>query len=277
MNGLASEVQGHRGARWSRAENTMPAFQFAVEAGVDTLELDMHVTKDDQIVLIHDHFLNPDLCLDASGNKIKSGILVRSLTLQQLQSYDCGSLRNPKFKEQKPVGKTHIPTLDELFSWIEKSAMTGARKVKFNIETKSEESHPEYTPAPKPFVELFLAVVKKHKMLARVTLQSFDYRTLKVAHELEPKLSLSLLIEDAPKSQQELVTLMKIYHAEVLSPQSSWLTQAQVEAMHEIGVRVIPWTVNTAEEWEKMLSLRVDGIITDNPKGLIEFLKAKRD
>lgn len=267
-------MQGHRGARWSRPENTMPAFQFAVASGVDALELDMHLTKDDQIVIIHDHFLNPDLCVDSNGQKIKSKILVRSLTLEQLRSYDCGALQNPKFKEQKPFPKTPVPTLEELFAWIEKSEMPQARKVQFNIETKSEAAHPEYTPDPESFVKMFLSLVKKHKLLDRVTLQSFDYRTLKIANEIEPRLQLSLLIEDRPDRVGDLVALVKTYHAKILSPESSWLTKEEVNAMHALNVRVIPWTVNTENDWKRMIQLGVDGIITDNPKGLLEFLKS---
>jgi glycerophosphoryl diester phosphodiesterase len=269
------EVQGHRGARWARPENTLPAFQYAVENGVDTLELDMHVTSDDQVVITHDPYLNPKLCRDRDGKAIGSNILVRSLTLKELQTYDCGGLINPKFPQQTPVPKTPIPTLDALFTWMERSHLPQARKVNFNIETKSEAEHPEYTPAPEKFVELFLAVVKKHNLMSRIILQSFDYRTLTIARRLEPKLRLSVLIETRPGGPEALVKLMKDHDAQILSPDATWLTQADVKAVHAAGAQVIPWTVNEESEWKRLMQIGVDGIISDNPKALIDFLKTK--
>jgi len=248
----------------------MPAYQFAVENGVDTLEMDMHVTKDNVIVLTHDPYLNPKLCIDKNGKAISGDILVHGLTLKELQSYDCGALQNPKFSEQQPVPKTPIPTLEQLFIWAKN------KKVRFNIETKSEEAHPEYTPDPETFVKMFLQLVHKYKLLDRVILQSFDYRTLEIAHRLEPKLRLAVLIEFRPSGgTKALVELMQKYHAQILSPNGEWLTKEDVEAMHKIGAQVIPWTINTKEEWTALMQMGVDGIITDNPRGLVQFTKAK--
>src|SRR6185437_1228788 len=143
----------------------------------------------------------------------------------------------------------------------------------FNIETKSEEAHPEYTPAPATFVKLFLDVVEKHKMISRVMLESFDYRTLKIAHELEPKLRLSVLVGKRPDS---LVHLMKEIKGQILSPKYDWINQKDVEEMHKLHVQVLPWTPNKAEEWEKLASYGVDGIITDDPRGLLDWLKASK-
>jgi glycerophosphoryl diester phosphodiesterase len=271
----ALEVQGHRGARWMRPENTLPAFQYAVENGADTLELDMHVTSDDHVVITHDPYLNPKICVDAAGKSIPTNLLVRSMTLKQLQTYDCGTLVNPKFPTQTAVPGTKIPTLDALFDWISKSRLANAKKVRFNIETKSEAEHPEYTPDPDKFVHLFLAVVKRHKMMSRVMLESFDYRTLKIARKLEPKLPLVVLVEDRPGDADSLAKLIKDYDAQILSPQSTWLTELDVKAVHQAGAQVVPWTVNDETEWAKMKTLGVDGIITDNPKGLIDYLSAR--
>lgn len=267
------EVQGHRGARAVRPENTIPAFLFALEAGVDTLEMDMHVTKDDQIVITHDPYLNPETCLDKAGKKIGPKVLVRSLTLKELQGYDCGSLVNPRFPAQKVFPKTSISTLDEIFTFIKKSSLASAKTVQFNIETKSEEAHPEFTPDPEEFVKMFLSVVRKHKMLRRVTLQSFDYRTLKAAHKLEPDLKLSVLVEDRPANPEDLTRLIKENSAQILSPNHEWLTAKDVAELHKIGARVIPWTPNLKTDWQRLVDIGVDGIISDNPKELIEFLR----
>ncbi|HEY8269983.1 MAG TPA: glycerophosphodiester phosphodiesterase [Pseudobdellovibrionaceae bacterium] len=267
------EVQGHRGARWVRPENTLPAFEYALEAGVDTLELDMLVTKDGQVVVHHDPLLNPDICLDPQGKKITDKISIRSLTLKELKAYDCGSLVNPRFSQQRAQPKTSVPTLDEVFDLVEKSKFPVAKKVFFNIETKSEEDHPEYSPAPEEFIKLVLAIVKKHKLMDRVTLESFDLRTLKVARKLEPKLPLSILIEYRPKEAGALVKLMKENQAQILSPNYEWLTAQDVADIHKLGGRVIPWTPNTKKDWQSLIEKGVDGLITDNPKELLETLK----
>ncbi len=264
------EVQGHRGARWVRPENTLAAFSYALEAGVDTLEMDILVTKDNQLVVTHDPYLNADICLDKNGQRLGKKILVRSLTLAELKTYDCGSLVHPRFKEQKPEPKTNIPTLDEVFNLVKGSKAPAAGKVKFNIETKSEEAHPDYAPAPEEFVGLLLAVIRKHGMLERSTIQSFDYRTLKVTRRLEPKMSLSVLVEDRPKIS--LLKLAREFSAQIVSPNYEWLTAADIGELRGAGVLVIPWTVNRAEDWKKLIALGVDGLITDHPKALLEFL-----
>jgi glycerophosphoryl diester phosphodiesterase len=266
------EVQGHRGARWVRPENTLPAFQYALENGVDTLEMDMHVTKDDQIVITHDPYLNAEICVDSAGLRIRNKILVRSLTLTELRKFDCGSQVNQRFPEQKTFPKTRIPTLEEVFRMVENSVLPHAKKIQFNIETKSEGAHPDFTPAPEIFVKLFLHLVKKHKLLDRVTLQSLDYRTLRIAKKLEPKMKLSVLVENKMSADQ-IKTLMQDIGAQIFSPNYKWLTKDDVVAMHKIGVKVLPWTPNERKDWQKLMDFGVDGIITDNPKGLLEYLK----
>ena len=160
-------VHGHRGARAMRPENTLPAFEYAIAAGVDFLELDMAVTKDNVIVVSHDPYLHPPVC---SGPEAKATI--HDLTLAQVREWDCGKIRNPLFPKQTPIAGTRMPTLDEVFD------LSSQGTVQFNIETKSFPDHPELTPPPDEFVRMVLAVVKKHHMEQRVLLQSFDFRTL---------------------------------------------------------------------------------------------------
>src|SRR3989442_6438062 len=104
-------VHGHRGARAMRPENTIPAFEYAIQAGVDVLELDMAVTKDDVLVVSHDPLLNPEICKGPGTPRA-----IRTLTLAELRQWDCGALRNLKFPKQTPVPGARIPTLDEVFA-----------------------------------------------------------------------------------------------------------------------------------------------------------------
>lgn len=263
------EVQGHRGARGSRPENTLSAFRFALKAGVDTLEMDLNVTHDDVLVVTHDPALNPKICLAPSGKKITHTILVRGLTLQELKRYDCGTLINPRFPEQVPQPGEPIPTFDELLSWLDTDPDPRARVVRLNVETKSEEAHPEYTPPPEKFSALVLDALKRHHFMERTTLQSFDYRTLVAARALDPAIETSILVEERPS--EPLTVLAKRYQGNIISPDHEWLTKSDVEELHQIGVRVIPWTVNTPDAWAKLSSWKIDGIISDNPAALLKF------
>ena len=103
-------VHGHRGARAMRPENTIPAFEYAIAQGVDVLELDMAVTKDDVLVVSHDPMLNPAICTGPG-----TPVAIRTLTLAELRKWDCGGKQNPLFSKQTPVPGTPIPTLDEVF------------------------------------------------------------------------------------------------------------------------------------------------------------------
>src|SRR5689334_7625319 len=160
-------VHGHRGARAVRPENTIPAFKYAIHAGVDALEMDMAVTKDNVIVISHDPLLERPVC---SGPKDKA--VIHQLTLAETREWDCGAIRNPNFPNQTPVPGTHLPTLDDVFKLADRGSFD------FNIETKSFPDKPEYTPAPEEFSRMVLRKIREYKLEKRIILQSFDFRTL---------------------------------------------------------------------------------------------------
>ncbi len=271
------EVHGHRGARWMRPENTLPAFEYAMDVGVDVLELDLGVTKDNILVVYHDQILNPVICRYKSGKEIKKQIPIRSLTLKQVKQFDCGSKKNPRFPEQVPTRGVEIPTLDELFSAVKKHK--NGSQVRFNIEMKSEFQFPSYAPKPEEFAKLLLNALKKHQMLDRSIIQSFDIRTLKAAREIDANCKISVLIEDRPTTplkgpiEDLAITLSRSpLRANILSPNHEWLTAEDVRAFHAVGMQVVPWTANSESDWKKLLEFGVDGIISDNPKALIDYL-----
>jgi glycerophosphoryl diester phosphodiesterase len=181
-------VHGHRGARGVLPENTLPAFEYAIAAGVDVLELDVAVTKDNVVVVSHDPHVNPVICKDAPPN-----LAIHQLTLEELRRFDCGALKNPLFPKQKPVPGTRIPTLDDVL------ALGSRGKFEFNIETKISPKHPELAPPPEEFARLVLDVVKKRNLVSRVILQSFDFRTLRAMKTLAPSMRRSALYEGTPK------------------------------------------------------------------------------
>src|ERR1700722_17389030 len=177
-------VHGHRGARARRPENTLPAFRYAIEQGVDVLELDVAVTKDNVAVVSHDPLINAAICAGP-----KTGIAIHTLTLAELRAYDCGAKQNPLFATQVPVPGTRVPTLDEVFD------LSRGNRVQFNVETKIFADHPEFTPGPEVFTQMILDLIRKHGIEQRVILQSFDPRTLRVMKKLNPAIPRSALFE----------------------------------------------------------------------------------
>jgi glycerophosphoryl diester phosphodiesterase len=115
IQGQTIQVQGHRGARAMRPENTMPAFEYAIAQGVDALELDMAVTKDGVIVVSHDPELRPPVCTPPVNEAPRDRAVIHELTLAEVRQWDCGAKRNPLFATQQPVPGTKMPTLDEVF------------------------------------------------------------------------------------------------------------------------------------------------------------------
>jgi glycerophosphoryl diester phosphodiesterase len=251
-------VHGHRGARAMRPENTLPAFEYAIAAGVDVLELDMAVTKDNVLVVSHDPLLHGPVCKGPQAE-----VAIHSLSLAQVKEWECG-IGNPNFPKQQAIPGTRVPTLDEVFSLAPKGTF------QFNIETKIFADHPELTPSPEDFAKLVLAEIRKHHLESRVMLQSFDFRTLHAMKKLDPSIRLVALYEGKPK---DFVDIAKEADAKIVSPQYPLVTPEQVKAAHAAGLLVVPWTPNKPEEWDRLIGAGVDAIITDDPAALIAHLK----
>jgi glycerophosphoryl diester phosphodiesterase len=241
-----------------RPENTLPAFEFAIAAGVDALELDMAVTRDNVIVVSHDPLLHPPVC---SGPKPE--VAIHQLTLAELREWDCGKVQNPAFPRQRAIPGTKMPTLDEVFALAPKG------KFLFNIETKIFADHPELTPSPEEFVQLVLEKVRKHHLESRVILQSFDFRTLIAMKKVAPEIKLAALYEGTPK---DFTAIGEESGAKIISPNYHLVTPEQVRAAHAAGLEVLPWTPNAPEEWDQLIKSGVDGIITDYPADLLAHL-----
>jgi len=257
----AVKVHGHRGARAMRPENTLPAFEYAIAAGVDALELDLAVTRDNVVVVSHDPFLEPPIC---AGPSAKAAI--RELTLAQVRQWDCGATRNPAFPRQQLVPGTRVPTLDEVFSLAPKGTF------EFNVETKITAARPKLAPTPEEFVRLVLEQIRKHRLESRVILQSFDFRTLIAMKKLAPEIRLSALYEG---TSRDLVAIAREAQASIVSPIFRLVTLENVGAAHAAGLTVIPWTPNSPAEWDRLIAAGVDAIITDDPAALLAHLAPK--
>ncbi len=280
----AFDLQAHRGGRGLAPENTLAAFSKALNLGVTTLELDTVLTADGVVVVSHDAVLNPNLTRGPDGAWLTApGPAIRTLTLAQLKQFDVGRLQpDTRYAqaqpEQQAVDGERIPTLDELFALVEQR---GDTQVRFNIETKISPLQAELTPPPQVFVEALLAVIRQHGMEQRVTLQSFDWRTLKVAQQLAPYLPRVHLSSQQSASNNvadprwtdglrladhgSVPRMVKAAGAMVWSPQFGDATAESVKEAQMLGLPVVVWTVNEPAQIDAMLALGVDGIISDRP------------
>lgn len=255
-------VQGHRGARTVRPENTLPAFEYAIAAGADFIELDLGVTKDGVVVVHHDQTINRGICEGPDGESA-----IRRLTLEQVRRFDCGSKRDPNFARQEPAPGARVPTLDEVL------ALAPRGDFHFNIEIKSNPKRPELAPEPAEFARLVAEAVRKHKLEERVVVQSFDWRTLIEMKKIAPGIRLAALYGGLPKDFVKISE--QAGGAPIVSPHHLLVTRARVTKAHKAGLKVVPWTANTPRQWDRLIKAGVDSIITDDPAALIEHLKKK--
>lgn len=292
---FAFDLQGHRGARGLRPENTLPAFQQALALGVDTIETDIGVTADGVVVISHDPFLNPAITRDAAGQWLGAprGPLIRSLTLAQVQTYDLGRLQpdTPYAKslpEQQAVDGARMPTLAQLFDLAK---ARGATQVRFNIETKINPTQPDDTVGPEAMTQALLKVVREAGMTGRVTIQSFDWRTLKLVQKLEPAIPTVCLTVQAPGSDNtkdgtwtaglkisehgSAPKMAKAAGCATWSPNQGAVTEPLVKEAQSLGLKVVPWTVNDPAVMDRLIGWGVDGLISDHPDRLRDVM-AKR-
>jgi glycerophosphoryl diester phosphodiesterase len=290
------DLQAHRGGRALAPENTLAAFDNAMEMGVTTLELDIGLTADGVVVISHDTVLNPEHTRDANGAFLTAkGPAIRALTLAQLQAYDVGRIDptthyGKQFALQVPRDGERIPTLAALF---ERVRARGATQVRFNIETKLDPSRPEETAAPDPMVRALLAEIDKSGMGPRVTVQSFDWRTLALVGQWAPQLQRAYLttgrtLRDPRWTSglrlEDFGSVPRLVKAAVgnspgpviWSPAFADLTAAQVQEAQALGFQVVPWTVNQRADMARLMDWKVDGLITDDPALLRDLMRERR-
>ncbi len=290
----AFDLEAHRGGRGLRPENTLASFGKALQLGVTTLELDTAITKDGQVLVTHEPRILALQCQDTGANHFV-GQLVKDLTLAQAKTLDCGT-RHPTAPGDEFVGTqesvpgTRMPTLDEVFDLAERY---GARDIQFNIETKIDPTAPNDTVDALTFTRKVLDVIRAHHAVDRSLLQSFDWRTLVIARQLEPRLRRVALGDattifpgspwtagiripaDALQGSLARIVANKL-RAQVVSLDFTILTDRLIRKSHEHGLGVIPWTVNAPADMASLIDRGVDGIITDYPDRLRDVMAAKR-
>jgi glycerophosphoryl diester phosphodiesterase len=266
----AFDAQGHRGCRGLMPENTIPAMYKAIDLGVTTLEMDVVITADGKVIVSHDPYMNAEIATNPQGLYIQPGDqrkhILYKLTAAEVQTWDVGLKPHPKFPRQVKV-KAVKPLLSDLIDSVELYVKrTGKPAARYNIETKCSPSTDNVNhPDPETFVALLMAVIREKGISKRVTIQSFDKRTLQVLHRAHPRMNASFLIDAGNRSTPEMLLQELGFKPSTISPAYQLVTQDYVEACHRLGVKVLPWTVNDRDTILRLKNLGVDGIISDYP------------
>ena len=297
------DLQAHRGGLAHRPESTLAGFAHGLEIGVSTLELDVQITEDGQAVVTHDRRVDGRKCADTAPVTPGDpefpyvGKYVNTLTLAQVRTLDCGSRTLPEFPQQVAVPGARMPLLREVFALV---TAYRAHKVKLNIETKVEAGAPSETAPREQFVQVTAREIRRASMLRQVTIQSFDWGALMRMREVEPRLPLVALTNfdflqtgqpgrspwlggiDIDDFGGDPVRAIKSFGAAAFSPVHGfpqngkvtdptyrpYVTREMVAEAHELGIKVIPWTVDDEPTMNKLIDDGVDGLITNYPDRL---------
>ncbi len=285
---MGCNIHGHRGARGLRPESTLPAFEVALDLMVDTLELDLHLTADDQVIIWHDEALWAEKGAFTTGTPIELPAPMRSLSVEQIKGFRADQNPDPGRFDQQTTAPTQLAgdnfgliTLPELFAFVDvyasseqksKEQRSNARNVHFNIETKRVVAHPEYIgddfdgESVGTFERVLLEAIDSADLVDRCIVQSFDFRSLHAISRIADDIRLSALSEYVP-TVEEMVAV----GASIWSPYYPLVTAENLDAAHQRGLEVLPWTVNTKPEMEALVELGVDGFITDRPDIGVQF------
>jgi glycerophosphoryl diester phosphodiesterase len=270
------DIEGHRGCRGLYPENTIVAFIEAVKLGVNTLEMDVVVSKDGKLVVSHDPVMNEDICSTPDGKPVtsanKENYKIYNLTYEEIKQFDCGLRGNPKFTEQKKLA-AYKPLLTDVIDEVEKIIQQNhLTPVQYNIETKSTpEGDDVYHPKPDVFAKMLYDLLKQKNILSKCIIQSFDPRTLKVIHQIDTIVSTALLVADIDSFEKNVEQLG--FTPTIYSPNLILVTEKMIEKCHKRKVKVIPWTVNDTDKMLKLKNMGVDGLITDYPDRAIKVLR----
>ena len=295
-------VVGHRGAAGLMPENTMAGFEKAVELGVDIIELDVHLTADNEVVIYHDARLNPATTRDDNGDWVDGDLLIKNMTLAQIRTYDVGKLNHSekyaqKYPDQESVEGERIPSLRDVLQLVRSSE----NKPQIFIELKYSPLNSTETKTRKEIANAVADIVKEENMVNRINVISFDWGILSYFHNLLPEVPTGYVtiakkdfdtlkinepgvspwtskidIDDydsiamAIKSAGGTYWITNFKHA---TGHKKYLTSDTIKNAHSVGIKVIAWTPDKASDMKKLIEMGVDGITTNRPDILLSFLE----
>lgn len=290
------DLQSHRGGRGEWTEESLAAFANSLALGVTTLELDTHLTEDGKVIVWHDDTIQANKCADTAPTTAGDpefpyvGDLVAELSLAQVKTLNCGFVQLPGYPEQDVIEGNRIAELKDVYQLVRD---TNAAKVLFNVETKVEDTQIGGA-GMESLTRAVVAEIQASGMADRTTLQSFDWSSLNLTKEIAPELPLVALSSgdawmgvgqpgaspnlggiDIDDYNGSLPKAAAAQGYDVVSPTFRSVTPAMIAEAHELGLPVIPWTVNTTADMERLMDLGVDGIITDYPTRLRTLMEER--
>jgi glycerophosphoryl diester phosphodiesterase len=297
LSAQAFDLQGHRGARGLHPENTIKGFEAAIALGVTTLETDLALTRDGHLVLTHDPLLNPDV-VRRDGRWVAPGTAVFALSLEDVRALDVGRL-NPasayaaQWSAQVPLDGARMPTFDDFAALVKRAG----RPVRINIETKLHPGKPTETATPDVFASAVIAAVRQHNLSAVTTVQSFDWRTLRIVQQQAPDIATACLTIETERTnnvrpvtgtpswtaglniedhQGSLPRLVRAAGCKTWSPFWRNVDATRLAEAKALGLATVPWTVNDPADMRRLIELGVDGLITDYPDRATAAMAAGR-
>ncbi len=262
------DIQGHRGCRGLMPENTLPAFIKALELGVTTLELDVVISKDKQVVVSHEPWLSHEICKNAKGEDISEAqernYNIYAMTYAEIQACDCGQRQHPRFSTQKKMA-VYKPRLEDLIDSVNAyAAQHQIEDIWYNIEIKRQPDYDgKYCPPAEEFVDLVLAMIERKGIETSCNLQSFDWEVLRLCHQKAAEIPLAMLVENELSPQENLDRLG--FKPEIYSCYFKLVDKQLLDWVKAQQMQLIPWTVNETADIKAMLALPLDGIISDYP------------
>lgn len=278
--GQQMDVQGNRGCRGLLPENSMPAFINALELGVTSIELDVVISKDGQVVVSHEPFLNPIICLDPDGKPIEneSQYNLFQMNYSDIALCDCGSRGNVEFPDQEKM-KVVKPLLSDVIKGVEWHIKSYTQyEVDYIVEIKSERSGDgKFHPIPKEFSDIVYQLIDKYLPWERVVVQSFDFRVLKYWNKTYPTVRVAALVENTKSIETNLANLG--FNPDIYSPYHNLLSKESINNLHARDIKIVPWTVNDTTRMKELVEWGIDGFNTDYPDSAttIGLINRKRE
>ncbi|MCH2021936.1 MAG: hypothetical protein MK207_05595 [Saprospiraceae bacterium] len=268
-------IHGHRGCRGLLPENTIPAFHKAIDIGCHFLEMDVVITKDKQVLVSHEPWLNHEICTAPDGKVLtlenEKQYNLYDMTYDQIRQIDCGSIGHPRFKEQRPM-PAYKPLLSDMIDSMEAYTKSrGLVPVGYNIELKRvPEDDGVFHPGAEEFSKLLIDVLRAKKVINRSIFQTFDIECMQVGHRIAPELLQSFLVDndnDAPTNIENLGYMPPIY-----GPYFKQIDSEMMAFANSVNLKVIPWTVNEESDMLRLIKMGISGLISDYPDRAVKII-----
>ncbi len=277
MDAQTIDIQAHRGGMALYPENTIEAMLNALDWGVNTLELDLGVSKDKKVVVTHDLYMDHRYVTTPEGKTIKKkgekNIKLYHMDYDSIKQYNTGLIGDPRFNQRTKMD-THKPLLSDLIDATEAYAKTNNLKLPYyNIEIKSRPNYDGvFAPHYIEFTDLVMEVILSKNINERINIQCFDTRTLEYLHKTYPQIRLAYLVGKDMISLEDAMSKIS-FIPEIFSPHYEVVNKKLVKDVHKRGMTILPWTVDNLEDIQAMVDLKVDGLITNYPDRAVKLIR----